>query len=72
MPASDRRPTPVVPRLLDIAGLADCLGTSERHVRGLIAERRIPYVKVGAFVRFDPAEIAAWLDLNRQKVRASG
>jgi len=35
---------------------------SIRHVRRLVAERRLPYLKVGWLVRFDPAEIAAWLD----------
>ena len=36
-----------------------------RHVRRLVAERRIPYIKVGHFVRFDPVEIVAWLDNAR-------
>jgi hypothetical protein len=27
-------------------------------VRRLVAERRIPYVKVGRFVRFDPADVS--------------
>ncbi len=31
----------------------------------VIAEHRIPYVKVGRLIRFDPAEIAAWLDRGR-------
>ncbi len=54
-----------LPRLLDISQLADHLGTSHRHIRRLIAERRIPYVKVGRLIRFDPAEIAAWIDESR-------
>jgi hypothetical protein len=37
-----------------------------RHVRRLVAERRIPYLKWGHLVRFDPVEIAAWLDAARQ------
>ena len=36
-----------------------------RFVRRLVAERRIPYVKVGKFVRFDPAELEAWIDERR-------
>lgn len=55
-----------LPRLLDIDQLAGHLGTSHRHIRRLIAERRIPYVKVGRLVRFDPNEIAQWLEGNRQ------
>jgi excisionase family DNA binding protein len=55
-----------VPELIDIETLANRLGDSVRHVRRLVAEKRIPYLKVGHFVRFDPAEIAAWLDNARQ------
>ena len=61
-------PTVTLPDLLDIDQLAKHLGTSHRHIRRLIAERRIPYVKVGRLIRFDPAEIATWLDQTRQPV----
>jgi excisionase family DNA binding protein len=54
-----------VPHLLDLAALAERLGTSERHVRRLVAERRVPYLKVGRFVRFDPEAIARWLESCR-------
>jgi excisionase family DNA binding protein len=54
-----------LPRLLDIEGVAEHLGVSERHVRRLVAERRIPFVKWGHLLRFDPAEIASWLDSVR-------
>ena len=59
-----------LPTLLDIDGVAEHLGVSERHVRRLVAERRIPFVKWGHLLRFDPAEIAAWLD--RQRVGVGG
>jgi excisionase family DNA binding protein len=51
-----------LPRLLDIGGIAEHLGVTERHVRRLVAERRIPFVKWGHLLRFDPDEIASWLD----------
>ncbi len=54
--------TDALPQLLTIDQLAERLGVSIRHIRRLIAERRVPYLKVGWFIRFDPAEIAAWLD----------
>lgn len=54
-----------LPQLLTIDQLAIQLGTSVRHVRRLVAERRVPYVKVGRWVRFDPAVIAEWLDQHR-------
>jgi excisionase family DNA binding protein len=57
--------TGTVPQLLTLDQLAERLGTGTRHVRRLVAERRVPYLKVGKFVRFDPAEIASWLDGRR-------
>ncbi len=51
-----------LPQLLSIDQLAERLGVSIRHIRRLVAERRVPYLKVGWLVRFDPAEITAWLD----------
>jgi excisionase family DNA binding protein len=48
-----------IPALVGVDELADHLGTSPRHVRRPIAERRVPYLKVGGYVRFDPHEIAA-------------
>ena len=59
-----------LPTLLDIDGVAEHLGVNERHVRRLVAERRIPFVKWGHLLRFDPAEIAAWLD--RHASRSAG
>ncbi len=56
-----RAATPELPVLLDSAELARRLRVTERHVRRLVAERRIPFVKVGRFVRFDEAQVAAWL-----------
>ena len=59
-----------LPRLLDIEGVADSLGVSVRHVRRLVAERRIPFVKWGKLLRFDAAEIARWLDTQRVDTRS--
>lgn len=54
-----------LPQLLTINQFAVQLGTSVRHVRRLVAERRVPYVKVGRWVRFDPVVIAERLDRHR-------
>jgi excisionase family DNA binding protein len=54
-----------VPRLVDICEIAEHLGVSVRHVRRLVAERRIPYVKWGNLLRFDPEDISTWLVLRR-------
>jgi excisionase family DNA binding protein len=48
--------------------LAERLGVTHRHVRRLVAERRVPFLKVGRFIRFDPAAVAAWLDSSRVPV----
>ena len=64
MPSSE-----TLPQLLTIDQLAERLGVSIRHIRRLVAERRVPYLKVGWLVRFDPAEITAWLDGARHPQR---
>lgn len=51
--------------LLDIAALAERLGVTERFVRRLVAERRIPFLKIGKFIRFEPTDVAAWIDQQR-------
>lgn len=63
-----------LPTLIDIVTLADHLGVEVRHVRRLVAERRIPFIKWGHLLRFDPVEIAAWLEDKRRQPdrRASG
>jgi len=48
-------------QLLDVGELAAQLSVSTRFIRRLVTERRIPYCKVGKFVRFDAAEVAAWV-----------
>lgn len=53
------------PALLDVSALADRLGVTERFVRRLVAERRVPFVKLGKFVRFDPRDIESWLEEAR-------
>ncbi len=58
--------TEELPRLLSIEQLAEHLGVTERHVRRLVAERRVPFLKWRRFIRFDPEEIAVWLDAARQ------
>jgi excisionase family DNA binding protein len=59
-----------VASLWDVEDLAERLCVSERFVRRLVAERRIPYVKVGRFVRFDPADVADWLRTARVPQRS--
>ena len=51
---------------MDLPALAQRLGVNHRYVRRLVAERRIPFLKFGHLLRFDPDEIEAWLDRARQ------
>lgn len=59
--------------LMDLAAVAHRLGVNQRHIRRLVAERRIPFLKWGHLLRFDPEDIEAWLDTARraQNVSAS-
>lgn len=59
-------------RLVDIEVVAQRLGVSVRHVRRLVFERRIPFVKWGHLLRFDLDEIATWIDGWRQGGVAGG
>jgi excisionase family DNA binding protein len=58
--------SPRLARLMTIAEVADALGVDVRHVRRLVHERRIPYIKWGHLLRFDPADIAGWVDACRR------
>jgi excisionase family DNA binding protein len=60
--------TDTIPHLLTIDQLAQRLGITVRHVRRLVAERRVPYYKVGRLVRFDRNEIDEWLRDRRRPV----
>jgi excisionase family DNA binding protein len=59
-----------LPRLLNITDLAGHLGVNVRHIRRLVHERRIPFIKWGHLIRFDPDEVSAWIDANRQHAGA--
>lgn len=62
--------SPAIESESDIAGrglwtaaeTARWLTVPERMVRRLVAERRIPYVKVGRYVRFRPRDVKEWRD----------
>jgi excisionase family DNA binding protein len=65
-----RNPAPALTSpLIDMHGVAKVLGVTPRHIQRLVAERRIPYLKVGRFVRFDRAELSVWLNQQRREVR---
>jgi len=52
-------------RFLDTPGAAQYLGCGERMVRRLVFERRVAFVRVGRHVRFDVADLDAFLAAGR-------
>lgn len=58
-------------RLMSVSEVADILAVDVRHIRRLVHERRIPFIKWGHLVRFDPAEVRTWIDGFRQRPELS-
>ena len=61
MPDKEKPEQMQLPVLIDIKTVAKHLNVTERHVRRLVLERRIPYVKWGHLVRFDEREVIDWI-----------
>lgn len=73
LPKDNRtRPTADPQVLLDVPSLAERLSVTQRFVLRLIAEDRVPYLKIGKFIRFDPAQIENWLDDQRVQPPSPG
>ena len=54
-----------VGRLLSVGEAAVAMGTPERFVRRLIAERRIAYHKIGKYVRIAESDVAGFVEAGR-------
>lgn len=52
-------------KYLSVAEAAEYLSTSERFVRRLVAERRVPFHKVGRYVRFSAVDLDAFVQQGR-------
>ena len=52
--------------LLTIGEVALRLNVQVRHVRRLVHERRIPYIKWGHLLRFDESDVEQWLVEQRR------
>jgi excisionase family DNA binding protein len=59
------RRSPKLETLLSVEQAAERLGTSERFVRRLIAERRIAYTKLGRHVRIAIRDLDAFILAGR-------
>jgi excisionase family DNA binding protein len=56
---------PDVGSLLSLPQAAARLQVKEGFIRRLVFERRIPYYKVGRYLRFDPGELDAFVFASR-------
>lgn len=48
-------------RTLSLREAVEETGIPERTMRTLVRTRKIPYIKVGKYLRFHPADLNAWL-----------
>jgi len=51
-------------RLLSIPEVARFLGISQSTLYTLVSQQRVPFVKVGSRVLFDPVQLDQWIKLN--------
>lgn len=52
-------------QLLTIDEMAERLNVSVRFVRRLVDERRVPYLKIGKFIRFAEDDLETWMQAQR-------
>lgn len=57
-------------RLLTIAEAAERLNVKERFIRGLISGKRIPYSKVGHYVRIHESDLEAFIEAGRVEAQS--
>ena len=55
------------PALLDIDAAAARLGVNVRYMRHLVEHRALTHYKVGALLRFDPADLDAFVTAGRRE-----
>jgi excisionase family DNA binding protein len=49
---------------LTVSDAAEVLNISVRQVYSLVASNKIPHIKIGGSIRFDPSEFATWVRQN--------
>jgi excisionase family DNA binding protein len=54
------------PELVDIETVAKLLEVGERYARRMVSERRIEFVKIGHYVRFDLGVVREWVEDRRR------
>jgi excisionase family DNA binding protein len=51
-----------LPRLVGAKEIAMALHCTAKHIYDLAKRGQVPHYRIGASVRFDPIQIAAWLE----------
>lgn len=74
LPLNETQPEPIkgaLPRggLLTIREAAQYLAVSVSTLYGWVWQRRIPFVKIGRALRFDPHDLTAFIEANKQLPR---
>jgi excisionase family DNA binding protein len=52
-------------KLLDIIQLAEMLNIKKKTIYEWVRQRKIPYIKLGGLIRFDPEEIEKWVESKK-------
>ena len=63
-PTSGRNPQGSLRRLVGIQIIADYLDVAPDTVYTMVSQRRIPFVRVGRLLKFDPRAIDTWIAAN--------
>lgn len=56
---------------LKVAEVAELFGVTPQHIYKMAASGRIPSFRISGSVRFDPDEVAAWLQQKQTPIPAS-
>ena len=67
MPASSTAPT-TAERLLDSKAMAELLGVGDTTVEAMARDGRVPSVRIGKALRFEPRAVLAALRVNRERL----
>ncbi len=51
-------------RLINVTEAAEWLGVTSQTLYKMVSHRRVPYVKVGGALKFDPEKLQAWISEN--------
>ena len=53
-----------IEKLMDINEVSELIGLSQSAIYKMVNTKRIPYVKVGRLVKFEPSKIKLWIKQN--------